>query len=139
MSWIAITEEDLLTRMSGSELEAFRAAGLTEGQGDPIATIILAVVEEIRGYIAAGGYTLGLPETIPVRLASAALDRIVWEVMKRPGATIMDTNDARKEANEAALRLFREVAAGRFAIEDPATGETNRPSAAWGSEERLAL
>lgn len=139
MAWITITESDLLTRLSGAELSAFRAAALAEDQPDPLAVTIEAVVEEIRGFLAAGHWPLGPVLTIPRKLANVALDRIVWELMKRPGATIIDTNDARKDANARALALLRDVAARKFAVEDPDQTEVTAPPITWGSETKLDL
>jgi hypothetical protein len=138
-SWITITEADLLTRLSSAELSALRAAALGVGQADPVAGIIGDVVQEIRGYCSSAGYALDALVTIPKRLKSAALDRIVWEIMKRPGATIIDSDGARKDANAAAIALFVRVARGEFLLDDNVTGSTSPGDAAWASETKIDL
>ena len=66
MAWRAITEADLLTRISGPELESFREAGLAQNQEDPIAASMTQVTGTIRGYVAAcAKNTLGPEGTIP--------------------------------------------------------------------------
>jgi hypothetical protein len=120
MSWLAITEDHLLTRVSGAELDALRDAALAVGQDDPIAEIIATVTREVRGYVkACASNSLGADGMIPDELLGAALDRIVWEIMKRPAATIIDADSARKDANAAAIALFKDVAACRFELEQP--------------------
>jgi hypothetical protein len=124
MAWIPITEAKILTKVSGAELSALRAAALGAGQADPVAEIITQITDEIHGYIPAH-ITRGAADTIPSRLLGAALDRVVWEIMKRPAASIVDdANGSRAKANAAAIRLFERVQEGAFAIEDPATGES---------------
>lgn len=131
MSWITITEDNLLTRISGAELDSLRDAVLAVGQADPIAEIISTVTKEVRGYVAAcARNSLGAAGTVPEELLGAALDRIVWEIMKRPAATIIDGNDARKDANAAALALFKDVAACRFELEQPDGAEASNTATA---------
>lgn len=124
MAWLVISEADLLTRVSGAELEAFRSAALATGQADPVADLFVQITNEIHGYLPA---TVLPPAAtaIPSRLLGAALDRVIWELMKRPGAVIMDdANQSRAKANDKATALFKLVASGEFKIEDPATGQT---------------
>ena len=129
MAWIPINEARILTKVSGAELSSLRAAALAEGQADPVAEIITQVTDEIHGYIPAS-VTRGAPDTIPSRLMGAALDRVVWEIMKRPGATIIDdANGSRAKANAAATRLFERLQQGQFAIEDPETGSSTNDAA----------
>jgi hypothetical protein len=109
--WVVITESDLLTRVSGAELSSLRAAALADGQADPVAQTIEIVTNEILGYLPRS-VTPSAANTIPSRLLSAALDRVAWLLMSRPGAMIIDTNDARKDANTAAIKLFESVASG---------------------------
>lgn len=129
MAWIPITEARILTKVSGAELDALRAAALAEGQVDPVAEIISQVTDEIHGYIPAH-VTRGAADTVPSRLMGAALDRCVWEIMKRPGASIIDDGgESRAKANAAAIKLFERVSDGKFAIEDPETGDSSSSSA----------
>lgn len=122
MSWNVISEGDLLTRISGTELSSLRAAALATGQADPISAIITQITDEIHGYIPSSVVPPSAT-AIPSRVLSAALDRIIWEIMKRPGATIIDDeNGSRAKANAAATQLFVRMADGLFSIEDPITG-----------------
>ena len=125
MAWIPITEADLLTAISGDELQGLREAALADGQADPVAPTITRVVDRIRGDIATSGkYDVPANTTlIPDRLLDAALAMIVLRFMSRPAAAIIDdANKTRANAAAAAERLLERVAAGNFAIQDPDTG-----------------
>ena len=123
MSWRAITEADLLLRLSGSELDALREAALGDGQADPIQGAIDQVTELARGYIAAnGGVTLGAAGTLPERLIAPCVDILVVDVSGRAAGTLSDPNETRRDAYRAAIRLLEQVAAGNYSIDDPDDG-----------------
>ena len=130
MSWIAITEAHLVTQISGSELEPLRAAALADGQADPVQPSIDQVTAEVRGYVAAcRSNTLDATTTkIPDRLLRHALAMIVAVIVGRvPG---YELDEKKKAALEAARDTMRDVAACRFAIEDPTTGDESAPAPA---------
>lgn len=132
MSWQAIAETDLITRFSSTELEAIRAAALGVGQADPVAATIAQVVSKVRMAIASStANTLSSTATqIPSGLLSAALDLIVLELMKRPGCTIIDNGNVRKDAARTAEDYLARVASGAIRIDDPDSGSVMaaRPS-----------
>ena len=121
MSWITLTESDVLTRLSGPELSALKTAALGAGQGNPLPEVIAQVVREVRGHVAACDRNrLGEGQTIPDELLGAALNRIRYELVTRlPVASLL--TDARREANRDATALLGRVAACQFAIVAPAT------------------
>jgi phage gp36-like protein len=124
MAWITITESDVQTRLAGAELTALKSAALATGQTSPLSDIIAHVVDEMRGYIAAcAANTLGQAGTIPAKLLSAALAMIRYRLATRLPVKSLLTEDRVKE-NEAAIRLLEQVAACKFAIEEPATPDT---------------
>jgi len=125
MSWIPVTEADLLTAISGDELSGLREVALADGQADPVTPTIARVVNRIRGDIATSGkYQVPADTTlIPDRLLDCALALIVIRFMSRPAASIIDDkNNTRAKAGDAAERLLERVARGDFAIQDPDTG-----------------
>jgi hypothetical protein len=130
MSWRAITEVDLLTRISGPELAALRAAALKLAQADPIAATIAQVTRRVRRAVQSCVWNILDADTtkIPEDLLSEALDLIVWEIMKRPGCTIIDNAGARKDANQAAIDMLARVAACDEKIESPTDGTVAAPS-----------
>src|SRR4051812_33234539 len=132
MSWRAITEADLLTRISGPELAAIRAAALGVAQADPVQATIDQVTLEVRGRVAAcRANTLGAGDTIPDELLSHALALIVMALMPRAAGLVIDGDGARKDAADWADKILRDVAKCEFAIEqpeDPSTQVLSSPS-----------
>lgn len=122
MPWVTLTSDDLSRGLTGPESTAVKTAALGAGQGDPVPGIIADVVAEIRGYVAANkANILGAGATIPDKLRAAAISRLRFEAFTRlPVGRNLLTED-RVKANEAAISLFRDVAAGRFAIDEPTT------------------
>jgi hypothetical protein len=118
--WRALTESDLKTGLSGTELSRFRAAALADGQADPIQDVINSVTDYVRGYIAAHKEnTLGPDGTLPEKLIRPAVNYLVIEVQTRVAGVVIDPKSARKDARDDAVRLFEQVAKGLFAIEVP--------------------
>lgn len=120
-SWSAIAEANVLTQISGTEIEALRAAALADGQADPVTASIAHVTDHVRGYVAAcRNNKLHTTTTyIPDRLMSAACALVIAEVITRVPGYELDAK--RQAARDNATSLLREVAACRFAIPDPDT------------------
>lgn len=121
MAWITITEDDVLTVLSGAELEGYRAAALADGQVDPVDPTIAQVTDLVRGYVAGNpANTLGATG-IPQKLLPPALDIIAYRIPNRVG---QDAGETRKALQDQAIRLLEQVAAGKFGIEEPETAST---------------
>jgi len=122
MAWRAILEADVLTQISSDELEALRAAALGDGQADPLQPSINQVTSEVRGYVAACARN-ELHDTasyVPPSLIRAACVMVVVEIIGRvPG---YDVDEGRQKRYDQAVSLMRDVAACRYAIEDPDSG-----------------
>jgi hypothetical protein len=125
MSWLRITEAQILTKMTATELSSFRASDLAAGQTDPIEDAIDTVTDKVRGHVAAWhANTLGAAGTIPKELLGAALDLLVLEIQTRAGGMLIDLGDTRKTAAASAEALLGRVAVGKYAIENTDTGVT---------------
>mgnify|MGYP003609792862 CR=1 FL=1 len=123
MSWSTITSTNVKTRLAGAELTALQTAALATGQADPLIEVIADVVDEVRGYISANPKnTLGAAATVPSKLLSATLAIIRYRLATRLPAKAFLTQD-RIDENNAAIRLLEQVAANKFAIEDPNSGD----------------
>jgi phage gp36-like protein len=120
MAWQSVTTAEIKTRLTGAEVTALQTAALASGQTDPLPDIVTQVVGEVRGYVAAGGYTLGTGETVPSTLYSATLAIIRYRIATRLPVKAILTQD-RKDENDAAIRLLERVADGKFAVEEPTT------------------
>jgi hypothetical protein len=120
MAWITPSETHLRTRLSGPEIQAFKTAALASGQSNPIPDLLEEVVNRIRGDVAACEQNvLGPDGTIPDKLLGACLSIAVIEVMARAAGTVLDPEQARREAARNAERLLERVAACKFAIDVP--------------------
>lgn len=130
MSWITLTETNVITKLSGPEISAMKTAALQAGQANPLPGVISQVVKEIRGYVAAcSRNTLGEGETIPDELEGPAISRIRYELATRlPVASLL--SEDRRSANTNALTLLRDVAGCRFLIVQPATAAPGEEQAA---------
>lgn len=123
MSWRAPTEDDLLGSISNAELTAYRAAVISDDQTDPATKKLAATVVYVRGFIAANKInTLGTAGTLPDALIGPAMDYLAIDIIKRiPGRKV---SEERSDARKAAIKLFEQVAANKFAIEEPETAGT---------------
>ena len=126
MSWSTITDADIATRLAGPEVDALRETALADDQADPVTEVVSQVVDEVRGYVAAGGYTLGAGATIPRKLLATALALARYRCASRLPTTAFVTEPRTQEYRDA-IRLLDRVADGKFAIEEPdeASSETS--------------
>lgn len=131
MAWITITENDVITKLSGPEKAAMNSAALQALQVPPLPEIIAQVTLEIRGYVAAcKTNVLGPLGTIPEELLGTAITRIRFEFATRLPVASLLTED-RRSANSDALTRLRDVAACNFAIvapENPAAEQPGGPA-----------
>ena len=123
MSWTTITEATLHEALTEGEVSAVQSAALASGEPDPVPETIRKVVGEVRGYIGACEKNkLGPLDTVPDQLVSAALSIIRFRLLNRFPELGLQT-DARKSEYDNALVLLRDVAACRFAVEQPPADE----------------
>lgn len=130
--WRNITEADLLTQISGTELEALRGVVLGDGQKDPVQPSIDQITSEVRGYVAANPNNK-LPSdltVIPPRLIGSAVSLIIVQIMTRAGGMMIDPQSARGKRAEEARRMLRDVATGNFSISDPVSGTESKAGGA---------
>lgn len=121
MAWIEISVDDVKTRFAGAELTALQQKALSLGQGDPVPVVIAEVVDQVRGYVAACSQnTLGAGATVPAKLKSAALAMVRFEALNRLGLSV---SEDRRESYKQAIRLMEQVAACKFALDQPAEAD----------------
>lgn len=125
MPWISVTESDVKDRLSGPELTAYKTAALATGQTDPLPGIITQTVNEARGYIAACTQNkLGTGETIPDKLLQSVVAIVRYRLITRLPMNAGSLLETRRVEYDDAMRLMREVAACRFAVEEPESVST---------------
>ena len=112
-NWRALTQSDLMTRLSGKELVAFRNAGFGPGETDPVSTLLTAVTDKVRGAVAGNPQNVLGPEgQLPKVLIDAALSIAVLRVMTRCFGEVMDPSGQRVKDGESAEGILRDVARG---------------------------
>ena len=127
MAWQLITTDNIKTRLAGAEITALQESALASGQADPLPEIVVAAVDEVRGYIAAAGRILEAGDKVPSRLINATLAIIRHRIATRlPGRSFL--NEDRIREYQDAIKLLEQVAAGKFAIEDVVTEDTEGTS-----------
>lgn len=119
MIWITLTEDDVLTRLAGPELSAYRTAAKASGQADPLPEIISGVVQEARGRVAKAGYTAEDEDAIPEQIKHHVLAIIRYRLVTR---LPLEVKESRRKEYEDAMQFLREVAAGDVVLDDAASG-----------------
>lgn len=118
--WIELTEDEVLTRLSGPEVAALKSSALADGQADPLPAIIAGAIREVRGRVAAcASNTLGEGDTIPDELKDHALAIIRYRLCTRLPKMKALLDDLRVKEYEDAMGALRDAAACKFAIEQP--------------------
>jgi hypothetical protein len=133
MPWRTITETDLTTAISQTELDTLRRALGADG-ADTIALTLNLLSDEIRGYCSAAGADLdSTAYSVPPSLIGRAVAMAIIRISTRAGGVLPDPKGLRAKAAEAAEKFFAEqVARGHYAIETAVTPSsapvTNKPA-----------
>ena len=116
MSWITVTEADVLGVLNSYETAAYQSAAAGAGQ-DVLADVIAQVVNHCRGYIADNLQNhLAEGVTLPERALRPALHLIRKDLLTRLDLEV--SKDRADDAREA-LRFFERVADGKVQMEQP--------------------
>ncbi len=144
MSWEILTTEDVLSQFTMAEAAAIRTLqGSGTGSGFPFVNIdvkVANVVDEVRGYITAGGYAVDpiLDTTIPVGLFEDAITIARWRLLiSTPSFRQLQTEE-RKLAFDEAIKKMMLIASQKFFVEPPIP-ETNPRTGNWNSENKLIM
>ena len=126
MAWIAVTADNVATRLTDAELTTYTSVSLADG--DPLPGIITQSVDEARGYVGASGkYALGDGQTIPQKLLGAVLALVRYRLIKRLPIPV---DAERTREYDDALKLLARVADGKFDIEEPETPDSETSQSA---------
>ena len=144
MSWAVLNTEDVLSEFTLQEAAALRTLqGSGSGSGLPFTNIDIIVartIDDVRGYIIAGGYQVDptFDNTLPLGLFQTAIAIARWRVLiSTPLLKQLQTDD-RKKAYEDALKKLTLIAEGKFAIE-AIPGDTISRAGNWNSENKLIM
>src|SRR6266403_1482150 len=143
MAWEILTTEDVLSEFTVSEAAALRQLqGSGSGSGLPFANIDLIVahaVDEVRGFIDSGGYTLDVCDnTIPIGLFSDAIALARWRVLIAVPSFRQLQTPERKAAFDEAIKKLMLIATREFSVEPPVP-DANPRTGNWNSENKLIM
>ena len=116
MAWRTLIVGDLDAKLSPAELKVIEGS---DSASTHVASAISTMVDMVRGYVASSphNYEMGTVGTIPERLMEPTLCALVPKLYSRSAGLLIDMNDVRKDEASEAIKLFRDVAGGRFRVE----------------------
>lgn len=133
MSFTTIAITDLQDVLNKPELTALQTLQLASGQDDPVTTAISNAISLVRGYVTANnGNQLEAGETVPSELKSATISIAVYHLSKRLPLTQSRAEQLRTAYTDA-ITTLKDVAAGRFSIEQPTIPADITPTRTGGS------
>lgn len=118
MAWTTPDEAGFYAALSGAESAALKTASLGSGQTDALADILAQAVSELRGYVS--GCPSNRLDADTGKVPSEALPALYALCRYRMFTRLpMGATDEREQEYRDALRLFRDIAACKFGIEQP--------------------
>ena len=112
MAWIRPTRDDLTATLSAAEVEAFSGSA---DFGDAVDAVLSQTSAAVRGFVRAGGCRVASGEgLIPPSLLPFAMDFATYRLLKRFDVPV---GEDRRKAYDAAMEIFKKVAAGQMAVE----------------------
>ena len=148
MSWQVFTTEDAISQFTQAEAAAIRTlqgsgSGWGSGSGEQYANvdiIVAKVIDEVRGYIIAGGYAVDELDdrTLPIGLFDDAIAIARWRLLiSTPSFRQLQTEE-RKLAFDNAIEKLRLIAQQQFVVEPPIP-DLNPRTGQWNSENKLIM
>ena len=111
-TWTKLTRDGLVATISADEVDAF---GQSADFGDAVDETLAQTADAVRGFVRAGGRKVpndaGL---VPPSLVPFAYDFATFRVLKRFNVPV---GEDRRKAYDAAMDVFKKVAAGDMAVE----------------------
>ena len=120
--WTKLTRDGLVATLSADEVDAF---GQSADFGDAVDAILAQTADAVRGFVRAGGRKVPTDAgLVPPSLVPFAYDFAAFRVLKRFNVPV---GEDRRKAYDAAMDVFKKVAAGDMAVEpaDDAEGATS--------------
>jgi len=142
-TWEIFTTEDVLNQFTIAEAGAIRSLqGSGSGSGLPFANIdakVARIIDEVRGYVASGGYELDDdPRTIPISLFEDAISIARWRLLIAVPSFKQLQTEERRQAFEDALKKLLLIAQQKFAVLPPQPPTISR-AGCWNSENKLIM
>ncbi len=152
MSWIVLTTDDVLSEFTVPENSSIRnllggsGSGSSPGSGSGppfwnLDLVTVRVIDEVRGYIAAGGYALDETSdlrTIPMELFEDAIAIARWRILVSVPMLKQLQTEERRLAFDAAIKKLTLIAEQKFFVIPPIPDTTPR-GGNWNSESKLIM
>lgn len=147
MGWEKLTTEDVLSEFTLAEANSLRilqgsGSGSGSGGGLPFENmdvIVARAVDEVRGFIVAGGYDVDpIDGTLPLGLFADAVAIARWRLLVSVPALKQLQTDERKATFDAAMKKMLMIADQQFSVEPP-TDNTTARTGNWNSENKLLM
>lgn len=123
MAWVTITADDVVSRINGTESNAYRVKSMAAGDQDPLPEIVTGEVQYMRSRIAANPRNvLGAAGTIPDGLLPQLLSLVIYRLIGRYPIGVSE--DRRRAYNDARTDL-EDIAKGTIRVENPTSGEVS--------------
>ena len=111
--WIRPTEAHLRGYLSDTEIASFRETMADSDKVDTLAMVIDAACHQVRGKIAGNRINrLAAGATVPKSLLRHTMVLAMWDIMSRPGASVVDASGSRKRMAEEASKELDKIAEG---------------------------
>ena len=118
LNWYAPTLGDFQARISEPELDKFTSSILQSGQPDTITTLLRQTVDYVYGYVAKGGFQLGVKGTLPRELVPMALDLAKEALFKRT-ASLNGFSETMRLMCQNLRQELKQVGDGMYAVSVP--------------------
>ncbi len=152
MSWAVLNTEDVLSEFTVAENSAIRnllggsgsGSASGSGSGPPfwnLDLVTVRVIDEVRGYITAGGYAVDpiLDNTIPLGLFEDAIAIARWRILVSVPLLKQLQTEERKQAFEDALKKLTLIAEQKFFPEPPIPDPLIPRGGNWNAENKLIM
>ena len=132
MSWVTVTDQDILPANSKERIAIVAVKGI-----DDLPDSVQKVTDSFRGAISARGFELGPDGTIPSSLVRHVQAMALWTFLTQgvPKNESVQT-EARKKADSEGASALKAIYEGRMAIEAVST-PANPRGGQWNSENKL--
>lgn len=145
MAWVVFTSSHVLSEFTPNEAATLRnLQGSGSGSGPPyinIDVIVARTIDEVRGFIIAGGYEVDEADdtTLPKGLFADGIAIARWRVLIAAPQLRQLQTEERKKAFDDALAKLNKIAAGEFAVEPPIPPATDITVGMWNSENKVLM
>jgi hypothetical protein len=138
MSWNSLNADDMLSALTQPERDVFGTRNSGPGSGDRLDAIVLWVVDQVRGKVAAFSENLGVmgaPGTIPPELYGAAIEIARWKLLTAfpQGRVFLDA--ARERSYTDALKQLDDAAEGKLIVEPGTSTTFSANASAFGTRD----